>query len=1009
MEGVLDAKESESSFREITSSPESIPAGSDPHTSMVEDMVIQRPVSVSMFDRFRPAVIREKSSFSVESEATKPAKLRTNTYDKGSDKSVEAATRPHQKSCSAKVSRGNILSFVSDPQQATVSDISVPLSPVEIVELDEAESSQTQAPASDKEAAVKVSPMDFFRMVRDKDKKKNLDIERKEQATTETEFKKEDLEGAISDTILAYNEGQDSEDVSSSIIEDSLVGFSPVLGSSNTQPDAIDNTVVSSSPKEVPGVSELNSAPVEASSIQPVRVSPMDIFKSFRDKDRKQNIKSRIVVMKISPKRLASVTGAGTSHEAINIDEDESVSSVKSVGPDLSATATASPMDIFKSFREKDAQKAVPATTPENVIGASGDEIDVIHIESSDDDLGSRPLTKKTKKPSKSDKQSKKLPTKGFMVTIPISSEKLKTIKIKPEPNPLLSRGNIDFAGAFESSRPSSGYSFFSDVSNRAKEAAIEKGKGIERPWKMKEMKAPVLKKDEFLVRNMEDEVTEKELLAGLKIRTTSPAPFEVSAEETSALMRSDRAKVKHDQHKHYTYTMEEFDIRLLRDIAILTCLDLQKDERFNRLQDIMADPFIVKEMRKSSRQWCDLFAPTRHSELLISRTTRNSINDWIVNAFKRLKSINTKAREAYLNTKKTHDDDDMDFIVDYDEPSDDEVFVPLLILQGENGCGKTSAVYAIAEDELNGHVFEINTGQERAKKDINFHLKQIGTTQTVNAKTESDNTKNGVILFDDCDVVFEELDKDFWSAIRNLMSYSHRPVILTCESIDSIPSSIIDHATIYTLKKPSQRVLKEYLDAVALIMGFKVHSEILEEISGLRDTRKALMQLNLLCSGRLPKHSLCEVGVRAQEDEEIPIIAGSQADATAESSTEFSCKSLEELYKKYDSFDELTGEIPETLSSGFDLREGFLSFYSSRLYRSGSRAKERRFHDSYDFIDCHPRTAFNALSQESFAIQVAPFIRSMASVDLLKSDMNKKRFSESPTFVWDTPLYIRE
>lgn len=59
-------------------------------------------------------------------------------------------------------------------------------------------------------------------------------------------------------------------------------------------------------------------------------------------------------------------------------------------------------------------------------------------------------------------------------------------------------------------------------------------------------------------------------------------------------------------------------------------------------------------------------------------------------------------------------------FIVyDYeDEETEEEVYSPFLILQGSCGSGKSTAVFT-AMNELDGFVHEINTGQNRGRKDI--------------------------------------------------------------------------------------------------------------------------------------------------------------------------------------------------------------------------------------------------------------------------------------------------
>ncbi|KAL7665243.1 ATPase AAA-type core domain-containing protein [[Candida] zeylanoides] len=244
---------------------------------------------------------------------------------------------------------------------------------------------------------------------------------------------------------------------------------------------------------------------------------------------------------------------------------------------------------------------------------------------------------------------------------------------------------------------------------------------------------------------------------------------------------------------------------------------------------------------------WIDQFKPSQTSHLLLPSDRIHRIRSWIHSAFGRLKAQALAVpRNVQLKKRKRRQDDFID-----DDSTEDEVFVPLLIIQGSGGVGKSAAVYAALE-EIGGYVYEVNSSQSRSRRDLFSTLKELCTTQLVHRGAESDFQK-GIILFDDTDVLFEQ-DKTFWTVAQEMINISRRPIVITCRDVSNIPRAILEHAreedTVVNIDGVRRDEAAAYLAACAHSQGYLVDRDIIDSLVGPGefDLRAALMRLQFLC-----------------------------------------------------------------------------------------------------------------------------------------------------------------
>lgn len=268
------------------------------------------------------------------------------------------------------------------------------------------------------------------------------------------------------------------------------------------------------------------------------------------------------------------------------------------------------------------------------------------------------------------------------------------------------------------------------------------------------------------------------------------------------------------------------------------------------------------------SLNWPQKFQPPHLDAALMTKQNTRFLQLWFDNAFAILSTQSTKVprnvkmREQAKRQRKR--EANMAFIVDDDftdgEETEEDTFVPVLIIHGETGLCKSSLVYAALSDK-NGYVYEINAGQQRSRRDLYGSLKEFCTTQIIhNSSTEVTTAKKGVVLFEDCDILFEQ-DKTFWTVVQDVINFSKRPIVITVTDTSVIPRNIWELASeqnsIVELQNTDREAFEQYLWLCAMSFGYDLGSnlqrQIVAECKGGRsfDLRLALMKCQWYCSNR--------------------------------------------------------------------------------------------------------------------------------------------------------------
>lgn len=267
-----------------------------------------------------------------------------------------------------------------------------------------------------------------------------------------------------------------------------------------------------------------------------------------------------------------------------------------------------------------------------------------------------------------------------------------------------------------------------------------------------------------------------------------------------------------------------------------------------------------------------DKFKPSNSQEFIFNLIVINELKDYLG------RFINPSSAETGSSYETDDDDEYSSNSMDSFTTGANAHGNQTVVLYGPCSTGKTSAVYAIA-NELKCNVIEINASSKR--KGANVLHKLMEATQSHKVPTakmslsrkilrrmEREEKLMSIILIEDVDLIFEE-DIGFLAAITQLMSLTKRPIILTTNdrnssSVRKFFDSGPNFKFLHFRAPPRTEDCLSYLTLIGLVNGCHIDWSYLQKLfeSCNEDLRRAMLQLNFITMTK-------EVILHWEEDEE--------------------------------------------------------------------------------------------------------------------------------------------
>lgn len=147
---------------------------------------------------------------------------------------------------------------------------------------------------------------------------------------------------------------------------------------------------------------------------------------------------------------------------------------------------------------------------------------------------------------------------------------------------------------------------------------------------------------------------------------------------------------------------------------------------------------------------------------------------------------------------------------------------MPVHVLVGESGLGKSSMVHYIAE-KLGFLVQEVHAGVLRSAAQLKAVIGEA-TQSCAIGKTRELN--RALVLIDDVDIVFEE-DKNFFSGLKTIVDRAKCPILFTCNRIpQEFAQTFGDRIIIHKVEHNSRDDLIQAAQYIAIAQGIEVGND---------------------------------------------------------------------------------------------------------------------------------------------------------------------------------------
>jgi len=217
---------------------------------------------------------------------------------------------------------------------------------------------------------------------------------------------------------------------------------------------------------------------------------------------------------------------------------------------------------------------------------------------------------------------------------------------------------------------------------------------------------------------------------------------------------------------------------------------------------------------------WVEKYRPKSLKEMALptAKLNRQKVNlaeelkKFISNFFQKIEIINQKNRRIRAHNRTATESEQKETLnLDLEDSA--------VLLEGKPGIGKTSIVYALAND-LNMEVIETNASDTRTRSALEAKLKETSKSRGImDFITEK---KKKIILIDEVDGIYGTKDRGAVPAILDLIEETQFPIIMCANEYQSSLSSLYNKVPKYEVHPLSDKKVMKIAEHIIREEGLK-------------------------------------------------------------------------------------------------------------------------------------------------------------------------------------------